>query len=286
MKKENRFTIVRFDVRKFLNISCAEYCFCDMVYALSNSPSAKIKNGGWAYAKRSYYYENIGIGEKGLNKMQKRLIEKGLMIVNPKSRNLLQTTQKWYDASIKGITKTELSSDLEGVKTELSSDSVKPETELSSGQNGTKFGSNTVKTELSSDDKDKHIDKEKIPPIKNGDSELNKIKNEFEEFRKKYKGEKRSFETELKVLKHNFPYEWKKIIFVLNDAIDNQIKYKNHQKMKDGFTPQWKSLKNWLEQRCWEVEIPEIKNEVKKLDYAIAPEIYKQISQAAQKRTA
>lgn len=106
------------------------------------------------------------------------------------------------------------------------------------------------------EEEDKELDKE----VKNTNSEnedLKSLKDSFDLFHSKFLGEKRKEETELKNLMHCFPYtEWQQIIPLLNPAIDEQIKYKEYQIEKDNFSPQWKSLNNWIQKKCWEIHIP------------------------------
>lgn len=78
--------------------------------------------------------------------------------------------------------------------------------------------------------------------------------NQFDKFRKKYPGTKRGNETEFNnFLKHK---DWKEIINSLEYIIDNQINIKRSKKNMGQFVPEWKHLKTWINQRCWEEEIP------------------------------
>ena len=76
---------------------------------------------------------------------------------------------------------------------------------------------------------------------------------EFENFRTKYLGTKRGHETEFKDFKKHS--DWKEINPTLENILIKQIEAKNKEKEITGFTPAWKNLKTWLNQRCWEDEI-------------------------------
>jgi len=86
-------------------------------------------------------------------------------------------------------------------------------------------------------------------------------KNIFEIFRLKYPGTKRGLETEFNnfVKKHK---DSKNIIPLLYPALINQINLRIQQKEKNEFTPEWKNLQTWINQRCWE-EIHELKQPIK-----------------------
>lgn len=89
-------------------------------------------------------------------------------------------------------------------------------------------------------DKDKDMDKEKLKEV-------------FDEFRKLYPGSKRGLETEFDefVKKTN---DWKKVIPNLSKTIVDQITERKRKLSNDEFVPNWKNLKTWLNQRCWEEE--------------------------------
>lgn len=79
----------------------------------------------------------------------------------------------------------------------------------------------------------------------------------FEKFRKLYPGKKNGEETEFK----NFTKktsDWKAVYVLLMPALLSQIGWRNK---KTGFIPEWKNLKTWINNRCWEEEpetIPEL----------------------------
>ena len=83
--------------------------------------------------------------------------------------------------------------------------------------------------------------------------------NIFNAFRKKYPGLKRGNKTEFNNFKkHN---DWKNILILLEDSLNKQIEYKEYLKNKRKFCPEWKNLKTWINQRCWEEEIPDYQKE-------------------------
>lgn len=77
-------------------------------------------------------------------------------------------------------------------------------------------------------------------------------KNMFEEFRKKYPGDKRGLKTELDLLvkKHK---DWRDIIPVLNKAIDVENRKRKEAKDSDSFYPNPKNLQTYINNRAWEV---------------------------------
>lgn len=78
-----------------------------------------------------------------------------------------------------------------------------------------------------------------------------KYKEQFEIFRLKYEGVKRGLETEFEEFtkKHK---DWENVIELLLPALENQITVRTLKKEKSEFVPEWKNLKTWLNQRCWE----------------------------------
>lgn len=76
-------------------------------------------------------------------------------------------------------------------------------------------------------------------------------KNMFEEFRKKYPGNKRGLKTELGLLvkKHK---DWRDIIPVLNKAIDVENRKRKEAKDSDSFYPNPKNLQTYINNRAWE----------------------------------
>ena len=42
---------------------------------------------------------------------------------------------------------------------------------------------------------------------------------------------------------------------MLKPAIENQIQAKKAKEQKGKFVPEWKNLKTWINQRCWEEDV-------------------------------
>lgn len=111
---------------------------------------------------------------------------------------------------------------------------------------------NTQQTTQQSADK-----QECINNGKNGKNILldtNQQKEDFEKFRLTYPGTKRGLETEFT----NFIKKtkgWQNILPTLLTALDNQITARSTKKQLSEFVPEWKHLKTWINNRCWEEEI-------------------------------
>jgi len=82
----------------------------------------------------------------------------------------------------------------------------------------------------------------------------------FEEARKIYPGIKRGFKTEFGNFKKKHK-DFESVVELLKPAI---IKQKNYREAnKNGFIPEWKHLQTWINNRCWEEEMPMVQNEMK-----------------------
>jgi hypothetical protein len=81
--------------------------------------------------------------------------------------------------------------------------------------------------------------------------------NEFNVFRKLYPGTKRGNETEFEnfIKKHK---DWKEVIPILYSKLKQQIEFRNKKESVNQFVPDWKHLQTWINQRCWEEELPEV----------------------------
>jgi len=75
----------------------------------------------------------------------------------------------------------------------------------------------------------------------------------FESFRKQYLGNKRGLETEFTDFKKH--KDWKECLDLLLPALEKQKEARNIKSSKGSFVPEWKNLKTWINQRCWEEEI-------------------------------
>lgn len=80
----------------------------------------------------------------------------------------------------------------------------------------------------------------------------------FDVFRKLYPGSKRGLETEYKnfVKKH---HDNKTVLNLLFTALNDQIEWRREMAEAGMFVPDWKNLQTWINNRCWEIEKPEIK---------------------------
>lgn len=78
----------------------------------------------------------------------------------------------------------------------------------------------------------------------------------FEQSRALYPGAKRGLETEFKDFKKKHS-DWKKVLPLIQPAIEKEIAYKQGLVSSGQFCPQWKNFKTWLNQRCWEAEYPD-----------------------------
>lgn len=72
----------------------------------------------------------------------------------------------------------------------------------------------------------------------------------FNEFRVLYQGTKRGLQTEFDVFKKH--KDWKEVLPKLKSALNSQIQSRNLKKSKNEFVPEWKNLKTWINNRCWE----------------------------------
>ncbi len=78
---------------------------------------------------------------------------------------------------------------------------------------------------------------------------------QFEEACVMYPGTKRCAETELGNLRKKYPKEWRGIIPAFWQAIGLQIDRREELKKKGEFVPQWKHLKTYINNACWESDI-------------------------------
>ena len=101
-----------------------------------------------------------------------------------------------------------------------------------------------------------------IPPISpKGDCECEVFSNEkmlFESFRKIYRGTKRGLDTEFANLKKKHK-DWRDVVRILLPAYERQCEQLDRNKAAGAFVPQPKTLQTYINQRCWEDEITEVK---------------------------
>ena len=93
-------------------------------------------------------------------------------------------------------------------------------------------------------------------------NETNTYRNSFEDFRKLYLGTKRGLEVEFANFckKHK---DWREVLPKLLPAIKSQIENKKIRTELKLFVSEWKNLQTWINQRCWEEELPEIPGQPK-----------------------
>ena len=80
--------------------------------------------------------------------------------------------------------------------------------------------------------------------------------SKFDEARKIYLGTKRGLQTEF----NNFikQKDWEEAISLLRPAIAKEINYKQELINQGKFCPDWKNFQTWINNRCWEQELPQI----------------------------
>ena len=111
-----------------------------------------------------------------------------------------------------------------------------------------KYERNTDVKQPQNDGNTIKVNKSKLKESKLKEKELSL----FNEFRELYQGSKRGNETEFKDFQKHKDY--KTILPTLKTIIDNQINSRANKKTLNEFVPEWKNLKTWLNNRCWEEE--------------------------------
>jgi hypothetical protein len=104
---------------------------------------------------------------------------------------------------------------------------------------------------------------------------------DFEKARKLYPGTKRGCETEFACLKKH--ENWKEIVPLLYQAIENQIVRKRKKRGRGEFVPPWKHFKTWLNNNCWEEEENSIVDPDKIAEYKKAKALLKARQEIAEK---
>jgi hypothetical protein len=121
----------------------------------------------------------------------------------------------------------------------------------------------TVDIPLEEEDEDENEDEEEDEEVeenkrKEGVGEKQKsnleLKNDFDDFRVKYPGNKRGLDPEFEnFVRRNS--KWRDLIPILSVKLDYQIKARQEKAQKGGFIPEWKNLQTWINQKCWTEEI-------------------------------
>lgn len=86
------FTTIQHGFRKKNNLTCNEYVLADMIYFLSTSPEAKVRD--WCYMSRPTMAEELGLSKQSILNLISALIEKGFVIKDVDT-SFLRTTKKW-----------------------------------------------------------------------------------------------------------------------------------------------------------------------------------------------
>lgn len=136
-QQEDRFSTVRYEIRKALGIQINEYCFCDIAYHLA--ASRRSRTPGWAHAKNHYYSDLLGITERGLRKMKNRMIEARLIERHPEHEDLIRTTDRWELAHLTGKVQPLPEPEKKPNKWAELSSGLRIDPELSSALSGTEF---------------------------------------------------------------------------------------------------------------------------------------------------
>lgn len=98
----------------------------------------------------------------------------------------------------------------------------------------------------------------KVNKTKEKESKLKELKISFEEFRKKYSGTKKGLDPEWNNFFKKYESQAEIIIPLLLPAIEKEKLHKDEQKLKSGWSPEWKNLSTWINQQCWTQEFSEI----------------------------
>lgn len=81
----------------------------------------------------------------------------------------------------------------------------------------------------------------------NNDKKENNVKEQFESFRKLYKGTKRGLDTEFLNFKSKHK-DYKEVLPLLKESIESQISLRESKKQQGEFVPEWKNLQTWINQ--------------------------------------
>jgi len=128
--KTPKYTTIIHKIRIELKLSCNEYCIADIIYSLSNNPDSKVKN--WCYASKDTIGKFLGITERAVHEIIKRLIEKGI-IEKDEETKYLKTTSLWYQSIILERIKMR---NVHYEKSSATMKKVQPQGEESSAQEG------------------------------------------------------------------------------------------------------------------------------------------------------
>ena len=99
-------------------------------------------------------------------------------------------------------------------------------------------------------------------PNLTGKEEDEKLKAEFDVFRKKYPGgSKGGIDTEWEYFTKKVK-DYKKVAPILNESLDITIQRRNEKKKLNLFLADWKNFRTWINGRCWEHAFNESESDI------------------------
>ena len=214
MKNNNFITIQGWMVND-LKLSGNELICYALIYGFTQDEESEFRGS------LQYISDWLGISKQNVRLIIKRLVEKGLIIKRDEFINNVKFCR--YTVCMK-----------------------QPQGMNVSCMGG---GNETATDNNSNNNKDNKEDTNVSKKVSFSPTE--EEKNMFEEFRKKYPGNKRGLKTELDLLvkKHK---DWRDIIPVLNKAIDVENRKRKEAKDSDSFYPNPKNLQTYINNRAWE----------------------------------
>lgn len=214
MKNNNFITIQGWMVND-LKLSGNELICYALIYGFTQDEESEFRGS------LQYISDWLGISKQNVRLIIKRLVEKGLIIKRDEFINNVKFCR--YTVCMK-----------------------QPQGMNVSCMGG---GNETATDNNSNNNKDNKEDTNVSKKVSFSPTE--EEKNMFEEFRKKYPGNKRGLKTELDLLvkKHK---DWRDIIPVLNKAIDVENRKRKEVKDSDSFYPNPKNLQTYINNRAWE----------------------------------
>lgn len=215
MKNNNFITIQGWMVND-LKLSGNELICYALIYGFTQDEESEFRGS------LQYISDWLGISKQNVRLIIKRLVEKGLIIKRDEFINNVKFCR--YTVCMK-----------------------QPQGMNVSCMGG---GNETATDNNSNNNKDNKEDTNVSKKVSFSPTE--EEKNMFEEFRKKYPGNKRGLKTELDLLvkKHK---DWRDIIPILNKAIDVENRKRKEAKDSDSFYPSPKNLQTYINNRAWEV---------------------------------
>ncbi len=87
--------------------------------------------------------------------------------------------------------------------------------------------------------------------------QTSELEQQFEDFRKAYKGRKRGHKEEFENFKKKNP-DWREIVPLLMPALQRLEEYNTAAKAAGNWVPQWANLQTWINQRRWTEELPAV----------------------------